>query len=228
MTHAVAIARGRTDRVIPFLRDGGDPAAEVDGLALVAWCAYHGDATALTALLDAGAPTAALGPDLGLLGAAFHGHERLVEVLLEHGADPRAADPETGETALHGALAKANRPARDRIVRLLVEAGADVHAATIPGAATGMFMREVRTCGERPLHRAAAYGSTAVIDLLLACGADPAATDAHGETPLAWASRHLRPDAVLRRLCHGPHRIHPDRAGTYDHGSGWSHDELNG
>ncbi|MFM2090813.1 MAG: hypothetical protein RLZZ127_1302 [Planctomycetota bacterium] len=225
MTDLVGIARGRTDRVIPFLRDGGDPATEVDGLALVAWCSYHGDATALTALLDAGAPAAALG---GLLGAAFHGHERLVEVLLERGADPRRADPATGETALHGALAKANRPARDRIVRRLVEAGADVHAATIPDADTGMFMREVRTCGERPLHRAAAYGSLAVIELLLARGADPAATDARGETPLTWASRHLRPDAILRRLCHGPYRIHPDRAGTYDHGSGWTHGELHG
>jgi palmitoyltransferase len=33
----------------------------------------------------------------------------------------------------------------------------------------------------------------------------------NGDTPLSWASWHLRPDAILRRLCYGAFSIHPDR-----------------
>jgi hypothetical protein len=42
------------------------------------------------------------------------------------------------------------------VVKLLVDKGADVNAKTIAGLETGAFMRDVRTKGETPLHRAAA------------------------------------------------------------------------
>lgn len=42
-----------------------------------------------------------------------------------------------------------------------------------------------------------------------------------GDSRLAWASRHLRPEAVLRKLCYGDIEIHPDRSSSYDHGAGW-------
>jgi hypothetical protein len=29
------------------------------------------------------------------------------------------------------------------------------------------------------------------------------AKDANGDAPLTWASWYARPDAILRRLCHG-------------------------
>lgn len=95
-----------------------------------------------------------------------------------------------------------------------------MNAATRPGIETGAFMRDSRTKGETPLHRAAAFGSAGVIPLLLDVGATVDARDAHGESPLAWASWHLRPDAILRLLCYGPFSIQPDRHST-DHGTGW-------
>ncbi|MDP1653560.1 MAG: hypothetical protein Q8L56_12645, partial [Rhodocyclaceae bacterium] len=55
----------------------------------------------------------------------------------------------------------------------------------------------------------------------LAAGAGPGTRDARGDTPLSWASWHLRPAAVLRRLCHGPHTIHPDNDSSYNHCQGW-------
>jgi ankyrin repeat protein len=83
-------------------------------------------------------------------------------------------------------------------------------------------MRDARTRGETPLHRAAAFAGEATIAALLAAGADPAARDAAGDTPLSWASWHLRPAAVLRLLCHGEHTINPAAHWTGDHGHGAS------
>ena len=50
-----------------------------------------------------------------------------------------------------------------------------------------------------------------VSELLLDAGAIIDAKDAHGESPLSWASWHLRPGSILGMLCYGPFRIHPDR-----------------
>lgn len=43
----------------------------------------------------------------------------------------------------------------------------------------------------------------------------------NGDSPLTWASWHLRPASILRKLCFGGFSIHPDNASTYDHGMGW-------
>jgi uncharacterized protein len=66
------------------------------------------------------------------------------------------------------------------------------------------LMRDVVTRGETPLHRAAAFGSTVSIRILLDAGAVIDAKDANGETPLGWASWHRRPIAILGLLCYGP------------------------
>jgi hypothetical protein len=94
---------------------------------------------------------------------------------------------------------------------VLLAHGADPNRATKDGVETGGFMRDVRTCGETPLHRAAAFGDAEAIKLLLDAGAKLDAKDAHGDTPLSWASWHLRPDAILRLLLYGNFRIHPQR-----------------
>jgi hypothetical protein len=54
-------------------------------------------------------------------------------------------------------------------------------------------------------------------------GAAVDARDAHGDTPLGWASWHQRPGAVLRLLCYGEHSISAAgvRHYTTDHGAGW-------
>jgi palmitoyltransferase len=204
------IANGRTDLVFDYLAAGNSAnAADGNGVSLIQHCAYYGDVSAIRHLLANGA---SLGEDLGLNGACFHGHWRLAQFLLERGADPNRADPETGETPLHSALCTTERIAHNRVMRVLLAHGADPNHATKDGAETGPFMRDVRTCGETPLHRAAAFADEEAIQLLLDAGAKIDAKDAHGDSPLSWASWHLRPDTILRMLLNGSFRIHPQRA----------------
>ena len=68
---------------------------------------------------------------------------------------------------------------------------------------TNHFMRDIRTRGETPLHRAAAFGTEATIQMLLDAGARTDARDMNGDSPLTWASWHLRPRSILRKLCYG-------------------------
>lgn len=88
---------------------------------------------------------------------------------------------------------------------------------------TGAFMRDVRTKGETPLHRAAAFADSEAVRLLLDHGADKEAKDASGDTPLSWASWHLRPGEILQLLSYGAHRISDAHiaCNTSDHGAGW-------
>jgi ankyrin repeat protein len=182
----------------------------VAGASLLQWAAYYGDVSALRLLLGRGEALSSLGPDLGLVAAAFHGHWQLCEFLIERGASVSYADPATGETALHAALTNEDRMRYDCVVRVLLQAGADATARTVAGSATGSFMRDGRNRGEGPLHRAAAFGSPDTVRLLVAAGAARDQTDAHGDSPLAWASWYRRPVEVLRALLYGPHQIRAD------------------
>ena len=75
------------------------------------------------------------------------------------------------------------------------------------GVETDSFMRDCRTKGETPLHRAAAFGTEETIQLLLDAGAQVDAKDMYGDSPLGWASWYVRPRPILRKLCYGPHRV---------------------
>ncbi len=206
------IKAGRTDLVFDYV-SAGNPATATDGdgTALVQWCAYYGDVSALRFLLEHGESLGSLGDNLGLNGAAFHGHWRLCEFLVERGADVNAAAADTGETPLHSALCTADRSAHDLVLRVLLAHRADPNRTTRPSVETGSFMRDCRTKAETPLHRAAAFGTEETIVLLLDAGAAREAKDMNGDTPLSWASWYLRPDAILRRLCYDGFKIHPDR-----------------
>jgi hypothetical protein len=63
------------------------------------------------------------------------------------------------------------------------------------------------------LGHVAFFGQWKVCDFLLK----------HGDSPLSWASEHLRPGAILALLAHGPFTISDAsrRAITSDHGAGW-------
>ena len=216
------IVDGRTDLVFEFIAEGNDAnSADPGGTPLIRWCAYHGDVSAVRFLLANGESLQSLGENFDLNGAAFHGHWQLCQYLIEHGANVNHPLPDTGEVPLHAALCKANRPVYDSVLRVLLASGADPTAVTKPDAETGSFMRDCRTKAETPLHRAAAFGTVDAIRLLLDAGARKDARDMNGETPLAWASWHLRPASVLRLLCYGKHSVHPDNRSGYDHGSGW-------
>ena len=218
------IADGRTDLVWNYLDRGhSTQARDRGGRSLLEWCAYYGDVSALRFLLGHGESLSSLGANLGLSGAAFHGHWQLCEFLIESGADVNVGELDTGETPLHAALCTADRSAHDHVIRVLLAHGADANRATRLSAETGCFMRDCRTKGEAPLHRAAAFGSETTIDLLLGAGARLDARDMNGETPLGWASWYGRPDAILRRLCYGGFSIRPDRKPMPASLRGWPH-----
>ena len=205
------IASGRTDLVFDYLA-AGHPANAKDenGIPLIKHCAYYGDVSAIKFLLARGESLKSLGDDLGLTNACFHGHWRLCQFLLESGADVNRPSPDTGETPLHAALCK-NWPECALVVKVLLAHGANPNVATKKSVETGAFMRDVRTKGEAPLHRAAAFADEEAIQLLLDAGAQIDAKDMHGDSPLSWASWYLRPDSILRKLCYGDFRINPER-----------------
>jgi uncharacterized protein len=207
------IASGRTDLVFDYLAAGNAAtAADAHGVPLLQHCAYYGDVSAIRYLLTKGAALTALGDDLGINAASFHGHWRLVQFLLEQGADANYTDANNGETPLHAALCTTERVTHNRVMHVLLAHGADPNRTTKPDAETGGFMRDVRTCGETPLHRAAAFGDAEAIQMLLDAGAKVDAKDAHGDSPLSWASWHLQPDSILRLLLYGNFHIRPQRS----------------
>lgn len=206
------IADGRTDLVFEYLAEGHTASSsDQNGVPLIKSCAYYGDVSAIKHLLSKGESLTSLGENFGLNAAAFHGHWRLCEFLLENGADVNPAEDGTGETALHAALSKAHSSAHALVVKVLLAQGANPNAVTKPGVETGAFMRDCRTKGETPLHRAAAFADEETIQLLLDSGAKIDAKDVNGDSPLGWASWYLRPDPILRKLCYNGYSIRPNR-----------------
>lgn len=204
------IVDGRTDLVFEYLASG-QPATSTDreGVSLVRWCAYYGDVSAIKHLLAHGATLDSLGANFDLSAASFHGHWRLCKFLLERSANPNSAAADTGETPLHAALCNANRLSRNLVMKVLLAHGADPNTRTKPGIETASFMRDCRTKGETPLHRAAAFGDEEAVQLLLDAGATIDAKDANGDSPLSWASWYGRPTPILGRLLYRNFRIHP-------------------
>lgn len=203
---------GRTDLVFELIEAGVDPdRQDKDRVSLLKWCAYYGDVSAIRYLLSKGANLASLGENFDLNGACFHGHWRLCQFLIEYGASPNFIDVQNGESPLHSALCTTDRVQHDRVLEVLLSSRANPNVATKNGMETGGFMRDARTKGETPLHRAAAFGSEDTIELLLKHGAKVDVRDANGDSPLSWASWYLRPDPILRLLCFDNFHVRPDR-----------------
>lgn len=218
------ISRGRTDFILDLLQLPNYKQLLTQGeVKPLQWAVYYNDVTALKAVLHAGCDLSSINPDDELGNAAFFGHWKVCDFLIHHGADVNSTVKTTGETPLHSALSKAGRPYYFYTVRLLIEKGADVNAKTIAGQETGAFMRDVRTKGETPLHRAAAYADERTIRYLMEHGAKVDSKDVNGASPLTWASEHLRPGKILSLLTFGDHKIsaaHIEK-NTSDHGNGW-------
>ena len=198
------IADGRTDLVFDYVA-AGRAATSTDqaGVSLLQWCSYYGDVTAIKFLIANGESLQSLGELYGLNAAAFHGYSRLCQYLIEQGADVNKPQLDTGETPLHAALCTANRHTHDAVIKVLLANRANPNSATKPSVTTDHFMRDCRTKGETPLHRAAAFGTEATIQMLLDAGARIDAKDVNGDSPLSWASWYLRPRSILRKLCYG-------------------------
>ncbi len=198
------IANGRTDLVFDYVAAGNAAtSADQGGVSLLQWCSYYGDVSAMKFLLTHGESLQSLGDLYHLHTAAFHGHSRLCEYLIEQGADVNKAVADTGESALHAAICTTNRHRHDAVVEVLLANGANPNSTTKPSVPTDHFMRDCRTKGETPLHRAAAFGTEATIQLLLDAGGRLDAKDMNGDSPLGWASWYARPRAIIRMLCYG-------------------------
>lgn len=218
------IRRGRTDFIIELMNQPDWPGLLHEGqVKPLQWLVYYNDLTGLKAVLRAGGNLASLNLNEELGNAAFFGHWKICDFLIRNGADVKARVNHTNETPLHSALAKAGRPYYFYVVKLLVEKGANVNAKTSPNVETGAFMRDVRTKGETPLHRAAAYADEKTIAYLIENGADKTIKDANGNSPLSWASEHLRPGTILSLLSYGDYHISEMHKikNTSDHGQGW-------
>jgi ankyrin repeat protein len=218
------ISRGRTEYILELMIMPDWKNLLHEGqVKVLQWLVYYNDLTGLKAVLQAGGTLESINLNEELGNAAFFGHWKICEFLIKHGADVNAGRSDTKETPLHNALSKAGRPYYFYTVKLLVDKGADPNAKTIPGIATGAFMRDVRTKGETPLHKAAAYADLKTISYLLEHGADKTARDANGDSPISWASEHLRPGTILSLLSFGEHRIGESHKAfnTSDHGNGW-------
>lgn len=216
------IADGRTDLVFDLIENGLPPSStDAHGVSILKWCAYYGDVSAIKCLCSHGSSLTELGSNFDLNGAVFHKHWRLVQYLIEQGADVNYTLPETHESLLHNAVAS-NQIVSEMITSLLLHHGANPNVQTLQNKESGSFMRDVRTRGETPLHRAAAYGSPYIIDMLLTAGADKTVRDMNGDSPMSWASWHRRKGEVLFLLNTDTHYVkqaHVDRMPadyTYD------------
>lgn len=218
------IGRGRTDFILElFDKPNWQEILHEGQIKPLQWLVYYNDTTGLKSVLKAGGTLDSISLNDELGNAAFFGHWKVCNFLIKNGADVNACVNKTNETPLHNALSKAGRPYYFYVVKLLVEKGADVNAKTIAGVESAAFMRDVKTKGETPLHRAAAYADEKTIAFLIEHGADKTAKDANGNSPLSWASEHLRPGTILSLLTYGNYRIGDAHKikNTSDHGQGW-------
>lgn len=116
---------------------------------------------------------------LGL--AAYFKQPDVVRLLLDLGADPRQAAANAARVqAIHAAVSS-NQP---EVVAWLLDAGADVNAR--------------QQQDYTPLMGAAANDRQALVDLLLARGADPSLTTVDGKTAAVIAREHGHADLAAR------------------------------
>ena len=114
------------------------------------------------------------------------GHAAHVAWLAAHGAALAPAD-DAGWTPLMCAAGGAHTAAAVALLR----------AAPTPAARTALVRAAVPRSGTTALHHACTRAAPALVRILLAAGADPAARDAHGTTPLhRCAATAVAPDAA--------------------------------
>jgi ankyrin repeat protein len=159
------------------------------GVAALGRAIARGDTALALALVEAGAridgpPRAEVPP---LLNAVFFGDAVSAAWLMRHGANPNGSVTD-GETPLMIAATDG----RTEVVRVLLQAGANVHATDRDGFTALHFAAE-----------SADRGNLAVVELLLAAGADASRPTKAGETPAMLADRWDKQD-VRERLARRP------------------------
>ena len=136
------------------------------------------DVTRMLLALGADPNTTGSGGTTPLADAAFRGDLASVRLLLAHGARIDAVS-KAGTQAIHDAALGDSAD----VIRELASHGANINARTRDEAQT-------------PLHVAAAMGKMKAVEALVGLGADLAAKDARGRTPLDVADRAGMTDVV--------------------------------
>jgi ankyrin repeat protein len=203
----------------PGLAQAADPAVDVLDITPVEHAVAGGQLSALRLILGHITHPLASGVR-ALRGAVAQGSPAMVELLLAHGAD--ATRIGAGRWVLHpelapllasrgaaidssgswiGASCTGNQGRKDdpEYVRALLRHGARAtdRRTGDPRATTG-----VRALNATALHYAAKAGFLRTIEVLIEHGADPAARDSHGRTPLDWLDQAAPsvPRAAVRDL----------------------------
>ena len=173
----VAAGRGHRDMALLLL----DRGANVQGPALdcrwtpLALAAYRGHLGVVQLLVERGADLSEAGGN-PLHFAGQRGHKAICTYLVEQGAVDGLIDPPVAEVLELFRAAYSFDAAR---VRQLL----NVHPELVN--------RRDRN-GRTPLHEAATFGDRATVKVLLESGADPAARDERGQTPLDRARMHRK------------------------------------
>ncbi len=221
-----AAAEGHTAIVRALVEKGADVHARTAGGFTALLIAARDDEPELARLLlDAGADVNAMAPGgaTPLLVAAVRGHTRLAMLLLEQGADPNAG--EAGYTPLHWAAGSWHseltgslrgietahdeewrslngvRDGKLEMVEALLANGADPDVRLVDhppqfGFASQRF--RVSIAGATPFLLAAMDANVAVMDALVAAGADTRLATDEGTTPLMVAAGLGRVPAETR------------------------------
>jgi len=192
-----AVAVGDLDRVRSLVESGVDINA-TDEYGSGTLLNFHPGITAY--LLSQGANPNTQTNENGvavLAGLCFVNQAECVRLLLAHGADVNRGRDESMETPLHHALAGR---ADIEVIRLLLDRGPEVNAKTVPGICSYNFYGSTPTRGETPLHRAAAFASIEIVQLLLQAGAVREERDVNGETPHVWAGWCRRDQDLVELL----------------------------
>lgn len=212
----LAAARdGRVDELERLIQGGAAvTAADSNGLTSLHWAALKGHVDVVAALLEHHADVDSQGNDYAwtpLMVASAAGEMDVARILLDHGANINALSGTHKAPLYHAALgahadlarlllargangtevfASAVRDGNAKVVNTLLDAGVDVNGLDKFGTA---------------LYWAAEHNDPAMVDLLLARGADPnVALDSSDNmrTPLMWAAYHCNADVVAKLLAH--------------------------
>ncbi|MEM1402727.1 MAG: ankyrin repeat domain-containing protein [Pseudomonadota bacterium] len=193
-----AAAAGGAENVRWLIEKGADlNAATQSGFSALLFGIKSGDADTATLLIDAGADQtqrASDGTTVVQLAMYWQQYE-VAGYLINKGADLKAYD-RNGNQLLHAAVLAGQQS----LIEQLVEAGADVNAPT--GESKVVWRYEANFTAapyiaypKTPLVLAAEKGSAAMMDVLLAAGADPSFVCDDGSTILHAAAQST-PDAL--------------------------------
>jgi ankyrin repeat protein len=193
---SIAIALNRPDLVQILLEHGAD-ASTVDSLGPLDF--EERPIADLLVARGAGVPSHLL-PRTCRADVSHNALHRAT-VLLGYGADVNSR-ARTGLTALHYAVRSGDLP----LIRLLLESGADVEASDLDGWTPLLHLAKTR----------AKVDHVAVLDLLVAHGANLDARTTTGETLLYFATRQHQSDVVRWLLEHGADPSAVNRRGASD------------